>query len=52
MDIYLDDIVVYSDSLDKHIKHVKIVIDILKREKLYLSKTKMKLLSHSIKILG
>ena len=37
MDIYLDDIVIYSDSLDEHVKHVKLVIDILKREKLYLS---------------
>ena len=37
MDIYLDDIMIYSDSLDEHVKHVKLVIDVLKREKLYLS---------------
>ena len=37
MDIYLDDIVIYSDSLNEHVKHVKLVIDVLRREKLYLS---------------
>ena len=30
MDIYLDDIVIYSDSLREHVEHVKLVIDILK----------------------
>lgn len=37
MDIYLDDIVIYSSTLDKHIAHVKLVLDILYKEKLYLS---------------
>jgi len=32
MDIYLDDIVIYSDTLEDHIKHVKIILDILHRE--------------------
>jgi hypothetical protein len=34
MDIYLDDIVIYLDTLDEHVKHVKLVIDILCRERL------------------
>ena len=38
MDIYLDDIVIYSDSLEDHVRHVRLILDILKREKLYLSK--------------
>ena len=38
MDVYLDDIIIYSDSIKDHVEHVKIVIDILIREKLYLSK--------------
>ena len=38
MDVYLDDIIIYSDSIKDHVEHVKIVIDILTREKLYLSK--------------
>jgi hypothetical protein len=37
MDIYLDDIVIYSDSLEDHVKQVKLVLDILAKEKLYLS---------------
>ena len=28
VDIYLDDIMVYSDNLEDHVKHVKLVIDI------------------------
>ena len=32
MDIYLDDIVVYSDTLEEHVKQVKIVLDILTRK--------------------
>lgn len=38
MDVYLDDIVIYSDTLEQHVKDVKIVLDILSKEKLYLSK--------------
>jgi len=29
VDIYLDDVMVYSNNLEDHIKHVKLVIDIL-----------------------
>jgi len=52
MDIYLDDIVVYSNSLDEHVSYVKLIIDILKREKLYLSKNKLHFLKKELKILG
>ena len=34
MDIYLDDIIIYPDSLEEHIQHVKLVLDILLWEKL------------------
>jgi hypothetical protein len=50
--VYLDDIIIYSNSLEDHIKHCKIVIDILRREKLYLSKDKLKFLSREMKVLG
>jgi hypothetical protein len=49
MDVYLDDIVVYFDSL--HVKHVTKVLDILKREKLYLSKGKSRFLADELHIL-
>jgi hypothetical protein len=52
MDIYLDDIVIYSDSLADHVKHVKIILDILKREKLYLSRSKLHFLPRELKLLG
>lgn len=52
MDVYLDDIVIYSDTLEDHIKHCKMVIDVLKREKLYLSATKLHFLAKEMKILG
>ncbi|CAA7270581.1 unnamed protein product [Cyclocybe aegerita] len=52
MDIYLDDIIVYSDTLDDHIEHVKSILDVLKDEKLYLSKNKLHFLEPELKILG
>ena len=51
-DVYLDDIAIYSDMLSEHIKHVKTVVDILKREQLYLSATKLHFLCREMKILG
>jgi hypothetical protein len=33
MDVYLDDIIIYSDTLHEHIEHVKTVLRILEREK-------------------
>lgn len=37
MDVYLDDIVIYSDTPEDHIEHVKKVINHLKEHKFYLS---------------
>ena len=51
MDVYLDDIVIYSNSLEEHVKHVKLVIDILKWEELYLSEAKLHFLVKELKIL-
>jgi len=52
MDVYLDDIIVYSDSLEKHIGHIKLIIDILHREQLYLSEGKLNFLVPELTILG
>ena len=52
MDIYLDDIFIYSNSLEEHVKHVKLIIDVLKQEKLYLSKKKLQFLTPELRILG
>jgi len=37
MDVYLDDIVIYSDTPEEHVRHVKLVVDILNHELLFLS---------------
>ena len=52
MDIYLDDISIYSNTLEEHVKHVKLVLDILKREKLYLSRSKLHFMPKELKLLG
>jgi Reverse transcriptase (RNA-dependent DNA polymerase) len=52
MDVYLDDIVVYSSSLKEHVEHVKLVLGILERKKLYLSKGKLRFLTEELQILG
>jgi hypothetical protein len=52
MDVYLDDIIIYSNTLEEHIEHVKKVLDILEREKLYLSVSKLQLLQPELSVLG
>ena len=52
MDIYLDDIMIYSDCLEDHVKHVKLVLDVLHKEKLYLSAHKLRFIAPELKLLG
>ena len=52
VDIYLDDVMVYSDNLEDHVRYVKLVIDILRREKFYLTERKLNFLCKEVKILG
>jgi len=52
MDAYLDDIVIYSDTLEDHVQHVKLVLDILKRERFYLNPEKLFFLAPELKLLG
>jgi hypothetical protein len=52
MDVYLDDIVIYSNTLEDHITHVKIVVDIFMREKFYLAAAKLQILPKEVKLLG
>jgi hypothetical protein len=50
--VYLDDIIIFSDSIEDHVKHVRIVFDILRKEKLYLGPSKMQFFANELKILG
>lgn len=52
LDVYLDDIIIYSNMLEEHIKHCKIAMDVLRKEKLYLSKSKIRFLPEEFKLLG
>jgi hypothetical protein len=52
LDVYLDDIIIYSDTLKDHIDHVKLVFEILKRERMYLSKDKLQFLPDQLHVLG
>lgn len=54
MDMYLDDIVIYSKTLEEHVEleHVKLVINVLHREKHYLSAKKLHFLCKEKKVLG
>ena len=52
MDVYLDDIMVYSDTAADHVRHLKIVIDILQKEQLFLSEHKLQFFVPSLKVLG
>ena len=50
--VYLDDIIIFLDSIKEHIDHVRIVFDILRKEKLYLGPNKMQFFAEELKILG
>ncbi|KAG8734303.1 hypothetical protein FRC10_011771 [Ceratobasidium sp. 414] len=52
MFVYLDDIIIFSDTAEEHEKHVKMVFDVLRKEKLYLSPHKMQLFAERLEILG
>ena len=52
MFVYLDDIIIFSDSIEEHVKHVKIILDILRKECLFLSPGKMQFFARELKILG
>jgi hypothetical protein len=50
MDVYLDDIIIYSDTLEEHVTHVKNVLHILEKEKLYLRKKKLFFLATELNV--
>ena len=52
MDVYLDDIIIYSDTIQDHIKHNKLVFQTLHCAQLYLTKTKVHLFAKELKVLG
>ena len=52
MDVYLDDIVIYSDTIEDHMKHIRIVFDVLQKHKFYLGADKMNFFMQKLWLLG
>jgi len=52
MDVYLDDIVIYSDTSGEHVMHVRKVIDRLRENKFFLSAHKLQFFKEELQILG
>ena len=52
LDVYLDDIIIYSDTLQDYVQHCRLAMNVLKKEKLYLSKPKIRFLPDELTLLG
>jgi hypothetical protein len=50
--VYLDDILIYSWTDEEHKAHVRLVLNVLKREKFYVRKAKSTFAAEKIKFLG
>ncbi|KAL2923900.1 Retrovirus-related Pol polyprotein from transposon 17.6 [Bienertia sinuspersici] len=50
--VYLDDIVVYSQTLDDHVQHLRMVFDKLREHELYIKKEKCEFAQTEIMFLG
>ena len=50
--IFLDDILIYSQNLDDHMKHVQMALQILRKHQLYAKPSKCSFFQHSVEYLG
>ena len=50
--VYLDDILIFSQTWEEHVKHVKHVLDVLVRKKLYLNMSKCEFGKTSLVYIG
>jgi hypothetical protein len=50
--VYFDDIVVFSNNKEDHLQHLKIILDALRKHKLYVKLKKCKFLQESLVFLG
>jgi hypothetical protein len=50
--VFLDDILIYSKTLEEHERHVRQVLEVLRREKLYAKLSKCELMRTSVEFLG
>jgi hypothetical protein len=52
MFVYLDDIIIFSNSIEEHVSHIRMIFKILEQEKFYLSPRKMQFFTKELSILG
>ena len=52
MDAYLDDLIIYSNTLEEQVEHIKFVLDRLREQKFWLSEKKLYFLVKELKVLG
>ena len=50
--VYLDDILVFSNTWEEHVVHVKFFLDVLRKEKLYVKMSKCEFAKTSLVYLG
>ena len=50
--VYLDDILIYSRTEEEHLKHIDLVLEILKKNKLYANKEKCHFFKTEVEFLG
>ena len=50
--VFLDDILIYSNSLSDHKKHLRVVLDLLRQHKLYAKESKCEFFKSSVSFLG
>ena len=50
--VYLDDILIYSKTKKKHLKHLRTILEILRKHKLYAKDTKCELIKQCVEYTG
>jgi hypothetical protein len=50
--IYFDDILIFSKKIEKHVDHIRQVLDVLKKEKLYANLVKCTFYTYQVVFLG